>query len=49
MAKEFFELVRARHSVRTFTARPIEPENLQPILEAANRAPSAGNLQAYEI
>ena len=46
---EFFELVRARHSVRAFTARPIEPEKLQAILGAANRAPSAGNLQAYEI
>jgi nitroreductase len=46
---EFCELVRARHSVRAFTARPIEPEKLQAILAAANRAPSAGNLQAYEI
>ena len=46
---EFFELVRARHSVRAFTARPVEPEKLQAILEAANHAPSAGNLQGYEI
>jgi nitroreductase len=46
---EFFELARVRHSIRAFTARPVEPEKLRAILEAANRAPSAGNLQAYEI
>ena len=46
---EFFEVVKARHSIRAFTAKPIEPDKLQAILDAANRAPSAGNLQAYEI
>jgi nitroreductase len=46
---EFFEVVKARHSIRAFTAKPIEPDKLPAILDAANRAPSAGNLQAYEI
>ncbi len=46
---EFFRVVRARHSIRAYTAQPVEPEKLQMILDAANRAPSAGNLQAYEI
>lgn len=46
---EFFEVLQARHSVRTFAAQPVEPEKFRAILEAANRAPSAGNLQAYEI
>lgn len=46
---DFFEAVQNRHSIRAFTAVPIEPEKLQQILEAANRAPSAGNLQGYEI
>jgi nitroreductase len=45
----FFEVVQKRHSARAFTAVPVEPEKLQQILEAANRAPSAGNLQGYEI
>ena len=45
----FFDVVQNRHSIRAFTAVPIEPNNLQQILEAANRAPSAGNLQGYEI
>jgi nitroreductase len=49
MPVDFFEVVRTRHSIRAFDARPIEPEKLQSILEAANQAPSAGNLQAYEI
>jgi nitroreductase len=46
---DFFALLRERRSVRQFLARPVEAEKIQSILEAANRAPSAGNLQAYEI
>jgi nitroreductase len=45
----FFEVVEKRHSIRAFAAELVEPEKLQQILEAANRAPSAGNLQGYEI
>jgi nitroreductase len=46
---EFFEVIRKRHSIRAFTDQPVEAEKLQQILETANLAPSAGNLQAYEI
>ncbi|CAG0944319.1 3-hydroxypropanoate dehydrogenase [Anaerolineae bacterium] len=46
---DFFETIQARHSIRAFTAQPIEPEKLRAILDSANRAPSAGNLQGYEI
>lgn len=46
---DFFEVVKKRHSIRAFARTPVEPEKLQAILEAANRAPSAGNLQGYEI
>ena len=46
---EFFDAVKSRHSIRAFAATPIDGDKLQAILEAANRAPSAGNLQAYEI
>ena len=45
----FFDVVQNRHSIRAFTAVPVESEKLQQILEAANCAPSAGNLQGYEI
>ena len=46
---DFFEVVRTRQSIRAFQDRPVEPEKLQQILEAINRAPSAGNLQGYEV
>lgn len=46
---EFFEVIHVRRSVRAFQARAVEEEKIKRILEAANRAPSAGNLQAYEI
>lgn len=46
---EFFDVLKARRSIRAFRATPVEEEKLKAILEAANSAPSAGNLQAYEI
>jgi nitroreductase len=46
---DLFATVEARQSVRAFEPREVEPARLQEILMAANRAPSAGNLQAYEI
>ena len=46
---EFSEVIQKRHSIRVFTRQPVEDEKLQHILETANMAPSAGNLQAYEI
>ncbi len=46
---EFFEVLDARHSIRAYDSRPVEGEKLQRILEAVNGAPSAGNLQAFEI
>ncbi len=46
---EFFELIQKRQSIRAFRDLAIDPEMLEKILSAANLAPSAGNLQAYEI
>lgn len=46
---EFFDVLKSRHSIRAFAAMLVENEKLQAILNAANRAPSAGNLQSYEI
>src|SRR4051812_25716252 len=46
---EFFDVIRKRQSIRKWQARPVEKEKLNCILEAINRAPSAGNFQAYEI
>ena len=46
---EILEVLKKRHSVRKFKDKEIEKEKIQLILEAANSAPSAGNLQAREI
>jgi nitroreductase len=46
---DFFELVRTRRSIRHFLPDPLGEEQRRTVLEAALRAPSAGNLQAYEI
>lgn len=45
----FRDLVHKRCSIRRFHDKPIPHGDLETILWAANRAPSAGNLQAYEI
>lgn len=48
--RDFFETVRSRHSVRKYQSdMPVEPEKLHAILEMACAAPSAGDLQAYQI
>jgi nitroreductase len=49
MHMNIFEVFKARRSVRAYRDTPVEQEKLDQILEAANQAPSAGNLQAYEI
>lgn len=46
---EFDEVIQKRQSIRAFTDQPIEANTLQKVITAANMAPSAGNLQAYEI
>lgn len=47
---QFSELIEARQSIRAYDAsREITEEQLRAIVHAANRAPSAGNFQAYEI
>jgi len=46
---KFGQVIKNRKSIRRFLAKEVEEEKLQKILEIANRAPSAGNLQAYKI
>lgn len=46
---DFFGLIEKRHSVRKFKEKEISEEDLKQILHAANRAPSAGNLQSYKL
>jgi nitroreductase len=43
---ETWDAIRSRRNVRSYGAQAIAPEELDQILEAARRAPSAGNRQA---
>jgi len=43
------EAIHARQSIRAYQTKPVEPEKLEAVLAAANRAASAANLQAYHI
>jgi len=46
---DLLDLLKRRRSVRVYESRPVEKEKLAAILEAARAAPSAGNLQAFEM
>jgi len=46
---EFFEVLAKRRSVRAFRKEPIAPEVMTRLLEAVRSAPTAGNLQAYQV
>jgi nitroreductase len=46
---QYLDLVQARQSIRVFAGTAVEEHKLSSIFEAANRAPSAGNLQSYSI
>jgi nitroreductase len=46
---ETWDAIRSRRNVRTYSEEAIAPEDLDRILEAARRAPSAGNQQAWDF
>ncbi|MBN3032647.1 MAG: nitroreductase family protein [Candidatus Saganbacteria bacterium] len=46
---KILEIIRRRHSVRSYLERPIEEEKLLAILEAARLAPSASNSQPWHF
>ena len=46
---EFFELIRARYSVRAYKPDPVEEEKLRQVLEAARLAPTAANHQPFQL
>ncbi len=46
---EFFDVISARRSIRAYQTAAVERDKLERVLATANRAPSAGDLQAYEI
>ena len=46
---DVYEAIRARHSVRSYRDRPVEPAKLNRVLEAAGLAPSARNDQEWRF
>ncbi|MDE1829959.1 MAG: nitroreductase family protein [Thaumarchaeota archaeon] len=45
----FFDLIATRHSVRAYEDKKLQDDMVDKILSAANKAPSAKNLQSYRI
>jgi nitroreductase len=46
---ETWDAIRSRRNVRNYQERAIAPEDLDQILEAARRTPSAGNQQPWDF
>lgn len=46
---EFLELAKKRYSCRAYKSDPIEDDKLQQVLEAARLAPTACNLQPFQL
>jgi nitroreductase len=46
---EFADVIRRRHMVRSFDARPIDSDVLDRVLDAGRRAPSAGNTHGTDL
>ena len=46
---KFMTIAKTRHAVRSYLPRPVEPEKVAQILEAAHVAPTAGNCQPVRL
>lgn len=46
---DLFQAIETRRSIRAYSRQPVHQDDIRRIIKAALRAPSAGNLQAYEI
>ncbi len=46
---DLYQAIKKRYSCRSYSSKPIEPEKLEKILEAARLAPSAKNLQDWRF
>lgn len=49
MINDFQNICKSRSSIRKFIGKTIEEDKITQILNIVNTAPSAGNLQAYEV
>jgi len=46
---EFSKLIKQRYSVRGYKPDPVEDKKLQQVLEAARMAPTAANMQPFQL
>ncbi|NTV89523.1 MAG: nitroreductase [Clostridiales bacterium] len=46
---DVMDAIKARHSVRQYSSREVEPEKLEKVLEAGRLAPSASNEQNWKF
>lgn len=46
---KFIDIATTRHAVRSYLPRPVEPDKVAQILEAAHVAPTAGNFQPVRL
>jgi nitroreductase len=46
---DFFDLIATRHSIRAYKQKNLSKDIIKKILSASQKAPSAGNIQSYEI
>lgn len=46
---KFIDIATTRHAVRNYLPRPVEPDKVAQILEAAHVAPTAGNCQPVRL
>lgn len=48
-SSDFHAFLTGRSSVRDFTGEPVAPEDIDYLLKCASTAPSAGNLEAWDV
>lgn len=46
---QFFDVIEARGSIRSYKPDPVEPEKLEKILRTAVKAPTARNKQGFKV
>lgn len=46
---DFLDIIKKRHSVRSYSSQEVSEEKLQQLLSIVDNAPSAGGLKAYRI
>ena len=49
LGMDFFDVVKIRRSIRSYTNKPISEKEIERLLDAGRLAPSAGNIQCWKF